>query len=179
MIHHHHSHRKPHGQYGFTLIELMVSVVVLLAGVIAVAELVPVAISLNTQNRADSSSLVYAQRELDQFVDQPFSVTSFTDQQGNVCSLGSSSSFNTVVGNPVTTVNNHAAIDFSGSQVSGYGYYYSDPEDTSGTTYDVRWAVIANGTATNVRSRRILLGVLKKGGNNSLAPITLETTVEQ
>jgi prepilin-type N-terminal cleavage/methylation domain-containing protein len=101
MIHHHHSHRKPHGQYGFTLIELMVSVVVLLAGVIAVAELVPVAISLNTQNRADSSSLVYAQRELDQFVDQPFSVTSFTDQQGNVCSLGSSSSFNTVVGNPV------------------------------------------------------------------------------
>lgn len=166
-------------QQGFSLVELMVAVVVLLVGVVAVAELVPAAIFLNGANRADSSSLVYAQRELDQFVEQPLSATSFTDQQGNVCNLGSTTSFNTVVGSPLTTLAGHTAIDFSGSPVSGYSYYYSDPIDTSGTSYDVRWAVISNGTAGNVTSRRIILGVRKKGGNAPLLPVTLDTAVEK
>jgi prepilin-type N-terminal cleavage/methylation domain-containing protein len=166
-------------QAGFTLIELMVSVLVLLVGVVAVAQLVPAAIFLNTANRADSSSMVYAQREMDQFVEQPLSVMTFTDQQGNVCNLGSSASFNTVVGNPLTTVAGHAAINFAGAQVAGYGYYYRDPVDTSGAQYDVRWAVISTGTAGNVTSRRILLGVRKTGGKWPLLPVTLETMVEK
>jgi prepilin-type N-terminal cleavage/methylation domain-containing protein len=166
-------------QSGFTLIELMVAIVVLLVGVIAVAQLVPAASFLNARNRADSSSMVYAQREMDQFVDQPLNVFSFTDQQGNVCNLGSSASYNTVVGNPVTTLAGHAAIDFSGAQVAGYGYFYADPEDTSGTSYDVRWAVISTGISGGVSSRRILLGVRKRGGDNPLMPVTLDTTVEK
>jgi prepilin-type N-terminal cleavage/methylation domain-containing protein len=166
-------------QRGFTLVELMVAMVVLLVGVVAVAELVPAAVFMNGANRADSSSLVFAQRELDQFVEQPLTVTSFVDLQGNTCNLGSATSFNTVVGNPVTTVAGHAAIDFSGSQVSGYGYYYTDPEDTSGAIYDARWAVISNGTAGNVTSRRFILGVRKKSGNTPLLPVTIETMVEK
>jgi hypothetical protein len=152
---------------------------VLIAGVIGVAQLVPAAAYLNDQNRADSTSMVYAQREMDEFIDQPLTSTSFTDQQGNTCNLGSSSSFNTVVGNPVTTLNGHAAISFSGSQVSGYGYYYQDPADTTGAIYDVRWAVITTGTSGNITSRRILLGVRKKSGDNPFNPITLDATVEK
>jgi prepilin-type N-terminal cleavage/methylation domain-containing protein len=166
-------------QAGFTLIELMVAVLVLIVGVVAVAQLVPAAIYLNGANRADSSSMVFAQREMDQFVDQPLSVLTFTDQQGNVCNLGSATVFNTVVGNPVTTVSGHAAINFTGNPVAGYSYYYTDPEDTSGRQYDVRWAVISTGTAGNVTSRRILMGVRKRGGDNPLPPVTLETLVEK
>ena len=171
--------RKQKRQLGFTLIELMVSIMVLLIGVLAVAQLVPAAIFLNGQNRADSSSMVYAQREMDQFVEQPLTTFTFTDQQGNVCTLGNAATFNAVVGNPVTTISGHAAIDFSGAKVAGYGYNYTDPEDTSGAKYDVRWAVISTGTAGNVTSRRILLGVRKKGGNNPLLPVTLDTLVEK
>jgi prepilin-type N-terminal cleavage/methylation domain-containing protein len=164
-------------QAGFTLIELMVAVVVLVVGVVAVAQIVPAAIFLNARNRADSSSLILAQRELGQFVGQSLSVSSFTDSLGNSCNLGSSTNFNTVVGSPVLTLAGRAALDFSGSQVAGYSFNYQDPEDTSGTFYDVRWAVISTGVAGNVTSRRFLIGVRKQGGDNPLLPVTIETTV--
>jgi prepilin-type N-terminal cleavage/methylation domain-containing protein len=170
---------KHRGQHGFTMIELMIAIVVLVVGVVAVAQLVPAAMLLNTRNRADTSSLVYAQREVDQFVNQPLASNTFTDQQGNVCNLGGSATFNAVVGNPVTTVSGHVGINFSGAQVAGYGYNYFDPRDTSGTIYDVRWAVINTGTANNVYSRRFILGVQKKGGDNPLPPVTLDTTVSR
>lgn len=166
-------------QSGFTLIEVMVAIVVLLAGVIGVAQLVPAAAYLNGQNRADSSSMVYAQREMDEFIDQGMSTAaSFTDEQGNTCNLGSTSTFNTAVGNPLTTLNGHVAIDFSGSQVAGYGYYYTDPSDTTNAIYDVRWAIITNGPASGaITSRRIILGVKKNSGDTPLQPVTLDSTV--
>ena len=171
--------KKQRRQRGFTLIELMISTIVLLVGVVAVAQLVPAAIFLNSRNRSDSSSLVYAQREMDQFVNQPLTSTTFTDQQGNVCNLGGNTVYNTVVGNPVTTVGGHVAINFGGGQVGGYSYYYVDPEDTTGTKYDVRWAVINTGAAGNVYSRRFILGVQKSAGDTPLPPVTLDATVEQ
>src|SRR6202795_4661803 len=103
--------RKHRGQQGFTLIELMIAVLVLVVGVVAVAELVPAAIFLNSRNRSDSSSLVYAQREMDQFLNQPLTATTILDQQGNTCggtcNLGGNTVFNAVVGNPVVTVGGH------------------------------------------------------------------------
>jgi len=103
---------------------------------------------------------------------------SFNDEQGNTCNLGSTSTFNTAVGNPLTTLNGHVAIDFSGSQVSGYGYYYTDPSDTTNAIYDVRWAIITNGPASGtITSRRIILGVKKKSGDTPLQPVTLDSTV--
>jgi prepilin-type N-terminal cleavage/methylation domain-containing protein len=168
-------------QRGFTLIELMISIVVLVVGVVAVAQLIPAAMFLNGRNRADSSSLVYAQREMAQFVDQAFNpALVFTDQQGNPpCNLGGNTVFNAVVGSPVTTVAGHIAINFAGGQVAGYSYYYIDPVDTSGTSYDVRWAVINTGAAGQVYSRRFILGVQKRAGDTPLPPITLDTTVSR
>jgi prepilin-type N-terminal cleavage/methylation domain-containing protein len=166
-------------QRGFTLIELMISTMVLLVGVVAVAELVPTAIFLNSRNRSDSGSLVYAQREMDQFLNQSLASTTFTDQQGNICNLGGNTVFNAVVGSPVTTLGGHVAINFSGAQVAGYSYYYLDTEDTSGTKYDVRWAVINTGVAGSVSSRRFILGVQKSKGDTPLPPVTLDATVER
>src|ERR1700675_4106025 len=144
--------RKHRGQQGFTLIELMIAVLVLVVGVVSVAELVPAAIFLNSRNRSDSSSLVYAQREMDQFVNQAFNPAyTFTDQQGKILNLGGGAVFNGVVGSPVTTVGGHVAVNFGGGQVAGYSYTYTDPTDAF-TTYDVRWAVISTGTANNIYS---------------------------
>jgi len=172
--------RKQRAQRGFTLIELLIAVVVLVVGVVAVAQLIPAAMFLNARNRADSTSLVFAQREMDQFVNQPLTgPITFTDQQGNLCNLGGNTVFNTVVGSPVTTFAGHVAINFSGGQVAGYSYYYTDPTDTSGTSYDVRWAVINTGAAGQVYSRRFILGVQKRAGDTPLPPITLDTTVER
>jgi prepilin-type N-terminal cleavage/methylation domain-containing protein len=166
-------------QQGFTLIELMIAVVVLVVGAVAVAQLVPAAIFLNSRNRADSSSLVYAQREMDQFANQPLTgPVTFVDQQGKTCNLGGSTVFNTPVGSPVTTVGGHVAIDFSGGQVAGYSYTYTDPTDAT-LAYDVRWAVINTGAAGNIYSRRFILGVRKSGGDTPLPPVTLDTTVSR
>ena len=175
------NNRKRRGQQGFTLIELMIAIVVLVVGVVSVAQLVPAAIFLNSRNRSDSSSLVYAQREMDQFVNQAFipAPYTFTDQQGNPnCNVGGGTVFDAVVGSPVTTVGGHVAINFTGGQVAGYSYKYTDPTDPT-TNYDVRWAVISTGTANNIYSRRFIMGVQKSGGDTPLPPVTLDTTVSR
>jgi hypothetical protein len=175
------SKRKQKREEGFSFIEVMGAILVLMVGVVGVAQLVPAAVYLNRANRADSSSMVYAQREMDQFVDQPLtSTTTFTDQQGNAgLNLGGSATFNTLIGSPVTTLAGRAAINFTGAQVAGYSYNYRDPEDTTGVFYDVRWAFVLTGTAGNVTSRRIILGVRKAGGDVPLPPVTLDTLVEK
>lgn len=171
--------KKQLAQQGFTLIELMIAIVVLVVGVVAVAQLVPAAIFLNSRNRADSSSLVYAQREMDQFANQPLTgALTFTDQQGNFCNLGGGTVFNAVVGSPVTTVGGHVAINFTSGKVAGYSYNYTDPTDPT-LNYDVRWAVINTGTANNIYSRRFILGVQKSAGDTPLPPVTLDTTVSR
>jgi prepilin-type N-terminal cleavage/methylation domain-containing protein len=175
------NNRKRRGHLGFTLIELMIAIVVLVVGVVSVAQLVPAAIFLNSRNRFDSSSLVYAQREMDQFVNQAFipAPYTFTDQQGNPnCNVGGGTVFDAVVGSPVTIVGGHVAINFTGGQVAGYSYKYTDPTDPT-TNYDVRWAVISTGTANNIYSRRFIMGVQKSGGDTPLPPVTLDTTVSR
>jgi prepilin-type N-terminal cleavage/methylation domain-containing protein len=170
-------------QQGFTLIELMIAIVVLVVGVVAVAQLVPAAIFLNSRNRADSSSLVFAQREMDQFVNQPLTgPVTFVDQQNKTCNLGGNTLFDAPVGSPVTTVGGHVAINFTGGQVAGYSYNYTDPTDPT-TNYDVRWAVISTGNNpgpnANIYSRRFILGVQKSGGDTPLPPVSLDTTVSR
>src|SRR5580704_14859660 len=54
------------GQAGFSLLEMLFATVILLVGLVAVAQLVPASILLNWQNRYNSASTVFAQRELDQ-----------------------------------------------------------------------------------------------------------------
>jgi type II secretory pathway pseudopilin PulG len=163
-------------QEGFSILEMLLATVILLVGLIAIAQLVPASILLNYHNRADSSALVFAQRELDQMLDQPLTMTFFTDTLGNTCQLGSPAVTNSVQGTNVLVLNSQPIIDFS-SSVSGYNFTFIDATDPSGTTYDVRWAVIVTGSGGAPFSKRFILGIRQVGGNGYFQPITLDTMV--
>ena len=134
--------------------------------------------SATSRNRSDSIALVFAQRELDQMLEQPLNLPTFTDAQGNNCNLGDPASPNTVVGNPVVVINNFATIDFTGVPIPGYSFNFLDPTSANGATLDVRWAVITsvNGNGA-VTGKRFILGVRQQGGNGFFLPITLDSTV--
>ena len=56
------------------MIELLLTVVILMVGIVTVAQLVPVSIKSNLKNRNDSLALVAAQSLLEQMVQQPMNV---------------------------------------------------------------------------------------------------------
>jgi hypothetical protein len=156
----------------------------LLVGIVAVAQLVPVSIGSNSTNRNDSSALVFAQREMDQFLSQPLNMSisppSFIDAEGNSCNLGDPTQLNVPVGNPVAVFYNQLVINFSAPAVTGYSFTYHDLNDPLGVVYDVRWTVITT-TNTNglVTSKRFILGARKLSGNGIYNPVTLDTILEK
>lgn len=175
---HHSSTKLRNGVRGFSILEMLFATVILLVGLVAIAQLVPASILLNYRNRMDSSALVFAQRELDQMLDQPINppANQFTDVLGNICQLGNPAVTNAVQGTNVLLFNNQALIDFT-SSVPGYNFTFQDPTDPTGTTYDVRWAVIITGNGATASSKRFILGVRQAGGSGYFQPITLDTMV--
>lgn len=172
-------------QRGFTLIEILFATILLAVGMVAVAQLVPISVRLNSGNRHNSMELVMAQRELDEMIDQPLTANTFTDPQGVLCPAGSTCNLgdptlpNQLVGSPVVMVNFQPVIDFSKTQVANYSFNYVDPNDPFQGTYDVRWAVITFVNGGNTTGRRFILGVFRRSGNTPFQPVTLDTMVEK
>jgi prepilin-type N-terminal cleavage/methylation domain-containing protein len=175
-------------QRGFTITEVLIAIVILLVGIVAVAQLVPASIGSNSANRNDSSALVFAQRQMDLFLSQPLNMSisppAFTetiDAQTFTCYLGDPTQpTNTVVGSPVVVFYNQLVIDFAASPVVNYNFTYQDPNDPFGLVYDVRWAVITAKNASGlVSSKRFILGTRKKGGNGIYRPVTLDTILSK
>jgi len=163
-------------QAGFTLIETLVATVVIMVGLVGVAQLVPASIRLNNENRKDSTSLVVAENELNQFTLQPLSSAGFTDAAGNLCSLGNAALPNQFVGAPTVLFNNSPIINFGAGTVPGYSLTWADPNDPSGVTYDVRWAVYSFPANSG---KRFVIGVRRTGGNTPLLPVNLDTMVQR
>lgn len=169
---------------GFTLTEVLIAILILLVGIVAVAQLVPISVGSNSANRNDSSALVFVQREMDQFLSQPLNMPinppAFIDAQGFTCDLGDPSQPNVVVGSPLVTFYNQEIINFNDSSVAGYNFTYHDPNDAAGVVYDVRWAVIITKNSNGmVTSKRFILGARKQGGNGIYNPVTLDTILEK
>jgi prepilin-type N-terminal cleavage/methylation domain-containing protein len=178
--------RNARSQSGFTLIEMLMATAIVIVGLVAVAQLVPTSVMLDSNNRNDGTALVFAQRQMEAMREQPLSATTFTDPLGVVCPisdtclLGNPASPKTVVGSPVAVYENSPVIDFTASPVTGYSFTYTDPNDPTGVSTDVRWAVITNtNTAGAVISRRIILGVFRRGMRSPSFPVTLDVVVEK
>jgi type II secretory pathway pseudopilin PulG len=171
--------RPNNGQPGFSILEMMLATIILLVGLVAIAQLVPASILLNFRSRTDSSELVFAQHELDQFLDQPLTVTSFTDALGNTCNLGDPTAPNTLLpdNTAVIFLNGQTAINFIEPAVAGYSF--TTIPDPFGMSYEVRWAVIVTGNASSVYAKRFILGVRQAGGTGYFLPVTLDTKVSK
>jgi prepilin-type N-terminal cleavage/methylation domain-containing protein len=175
---------KGFAQSGFTLMEVLVATVILLVGMVAVAQLVPISLTINSGNRTGSTALVIEQRMLEQMLDQPLTAATCMapacpDAQATTWSLGNSGTPRTIVGSLVTQVNNSPAIDFSAGPVPGYAATVVDPEDPYGASYDVRWAVVTYVNGAHVTGRRFLISARQIGGQGYFLPLTLDATVEK
>ena len=166
---------------GFTLMEVLVATLVLLTGVVGVAQVVPLAITANNGNRRDSTALVIAQREMAQFLEQTLAnSTPFQDALGNTCSIGDPTQPGVLVGSPVVLIGNRPSIDFNATKVAGYNFtMLADPEDPYSAQYDVRWGVITGGNGTATSYRRIMLGARLVNGNGAFLPVTLDSMVQK
>jgi prepilin-type N-terminal cleavage/methylation domain-containing protein len=174
-------------QQGFTLVEMLIAVVVVLVGLVAVAQLVPTSVLMNANNRNDGTATVFAQQMMEALREQPLANTTFSDPAGvtcypalSLCNLGDPTQPRVLVGSPVT-VNpaNLAIIDFSAGPVAGYSFTYVDPNDPYGATYDVRWAVITMTNAQVVTGKRFIVGVFRRNVNTTTVPITIDSMVEK
>jgi len=164
-------------QRGFTLIEMMMAIVVLAIGLVAVAQMVPASIRLNSGNLRDSTAMVLAQNELNQFIEQPLNSAAYTDPAANPCNgclLGGA--VGAWAGSPLILFNGQQVINFAAGAVPGYNFIWSDPNDPSGVQYDVRWAVF---TFANPPGKRFIIGARRAGGNAPFVPVNLDTMVQK
>lgn len=171
--------RQHRPESGFSMIEMAVATAILLFGVVMLAQLVPASLRSNMFNRFDSTSVVIAQRELDQMIDQPLTAAQFTDADGRVILLGDPAAPNVVVGGPVQMVGNSAKVDFTAAAVANYNFNFVDANDPVQPTYQVRWAVITNVQAGIIVSKRFLVGVYNQNNTAMLPPVTVEAGVQK
>ncbi len=172
---------------GFTLVEMLMATVIVLVGLVAVAQLVPASMMMNANNRSDGTALVIAQRQTEALRAVPLTAATFTDPSGLTCPLSTTCS----VGDPsqlgavgcwVVLFNNSPVINFAQNPVPpGYGYSYTDPNDPAGAVNDVRWAVVTVTSGANgpVTGRRIIVGVFRRGMRTPTFPVSLDTMVSK
>jgi type II secretory pathway pseudopilin PulG len=169
------------GETGFSLLEMVLATAILLMGLVGVAQLLPASLLLNTTNRANSSALVMAQRELDEMMSQPIVNAGFTNAEGTFCLLGDPTQPGQLVGSAIQMANNRPLIDFTQATVPSYSFTYQDPNDPNQATWDVRWAVITSvaSNGSTIMSKRYILGAHQTGGVGFVLPVTLDSTVSR
>jgi len=147
-------------QAGFTMVELLISMVILMVGVMAVAELVPHAVKSNFRNRISSTSLIWSQRMMEQMAAQPIAALppalgcppggqaapagyAFCDQDGDGIGLGEISNLDgaTSTGCPLA---GDRALDFTTPVTACPAGYFVNK--------DVLWDINTNVTV-NVELR--------------------------
>jgi prepilin-type N-terminal cleavage/methylation domain-containing protein len=151
------------GQRGMTLIELMISMVVLAIGLAGITILLIIAIGTNNRNSRDTTATMLAQLVIEEIQAQDPNSTvvtiPITDCANNSFTIAVTSGA-APAGAGANLVTNAASINYGGIDQSqavlaipaGYQMSYVDCSAAGGvqTTYDVRWNVMTV-SATNTR----------------------------
>lgn len=191
--------RKPRSAAGFTMIELLIAIALLLVGIVAVAKLVPVAVESNFRNRNDSTALIVAQRELDQMAEQALTATNsgactgaapaghyyFCDSDWQIIALGDidtsgGASVTTEAGCPLTA---NGQLDFTqpvGSCDAGYTVnkqWSWNPVTGTNRDIELRWRVIS-WHVNNAPVRKVIIMGARGGIDQQTMVVTnLQTVV--
>ena len=184
---------------GFTMIELLIAIVILLIGVVAVAQLVPNAIRSDFRNRYDSTALILAQQQMGQMMEQDLTVGGppvggtynsqifLPDGTTTLCNLGLAPAVLTApLGLPppapaasgAPLIAGTLRINWGVAPVAGYSNRYAAPD---GNPFQTRWNITVfygniNGRIRPVGKRII---VSTRGGSAAVSfpPTTLTTMV--
>ncbi|HET6842877.1 MAG TPA: prepilin-type N-terminal cleavage/methylation domain-containing protein [Candidatus Angelobacter sp.] len=161
---------------GFTLIELMIAMVVLTAGILGAMIMVIVGVDRNGANRVDTTATNAAQAVMEEIAGSPANTNptlAITDCKNTSLSI------TTAVGGAGLTPTGD--IDFTQAAVNGYQMNYTIC-GTNGvqTVYDVRWKIEAIGTKgfgklVTVSARQPFTAQAK--GFLGIRPITLRTVI--
>lgn len=171
--------RQRASQRGFTLVELALAALVLMVGVVAAAQLVPLALQSNQNNRQDTTATVIAQREIDQMISQPLTATTFTDSDGRVINLGTPATPNAVIGSPAVMNGPMVQINFNVAAVPGYNFTYTDPNNPNGPPYQVRWAVVVTASGGKAVAKRFIVGCWQQNPKQFTQPVTIDSWVQK
>jgi len=171
---------------GFSLIELMIAMLVLVVGLLGGMIVILTAIATNARNRFDTAEIALAQSTMDRILVLSASSvaqsTDVTDCNGVVHTMNTTGS-DAGSGAPLTTLaninNGNQIIDFSQPAVAGYQMLYTlcaaGGAGTIGNpqVYDVRWN-IQNIANTNQNAQLVLVGAKNVNeGNNGFSQTRL------
>lgn len=181
------NNKKKTMERGSTLIELMISMLVLAVGLGALTILFVGAIATDNRNSKDTSATLLAQKVIEELSAQNTNSTvavTLTDCVGNTWTIPSTQG-TASPGQGASLVTNanspyYGGIDFTqsvGSVPTGFSMQYVDCDPNGAqTTYDVRWNVM---TVTANSTRLITASARKMGsGTGGLyfsVPVTLRT----
>jgi Tfp pilus assembly protein PilV len=179
------------------MIELLIAIVMLMVGVVAVAQLVPAAMQTNLRNRYDSTGLILCQRQLELMLAADLDVNeaavvghySFnaTQPDGTAVTLRMGSSDMT---NPTSTAGaaiaalptGHLVINWSGQASAAVPVGYRDNFlNAEGYQYETRWNVMTFfmniGGRTQPVGKRIIISTRGGPPGQAQPPTTIMTMV--
>jgi prepilin-type N-terminal cleavage/methylation domain-containing protein len=173
--------RNEQDQGGFTLIELMIAIMVLVVGVLGGMTMIIIGMTRNNSNRVDTTATNVAQTILEDISGVP---TSNNTPLTITDCLGTNLSINTAPGGAALSATGDVRWDVAAP--AGYGFTYTvcgdpaDPNNGLQTPYDVRWNVQAAGGGgfgklVTVSARQPFS--VGKSGISWLPPVTLRTVV--
>ena len=130
-------------QCGFSLIELMIAMLVLMVGLVGGAVVISVAIASNGRSRFDTTAAALAESTMEHIVAIPSRAlgsaadTSITDCAGSTFPIGTA-----IGGAPLITAGPFAGnVDFQQAAVPKYAMQYAVCSNGGNTPYDVRWRI--------------------------------------
>lgn len=127
---------------GFSLIELMIAMTVLVIGVLGSMGIIFVASASNGRSKLNTTAATLAESTMERIVaipqsaSGPAATTAITDCAGNTFVVDTDPG-----GSPVISAGAFATVDFNQDAVPNYSMRYTVCPAGSGVAYDVRWRI--------------------------------------
>ncbi len=165
---------------GFSLIELMIAMTVLVVGLLGGIIVIGVATANNGRSKLHTTAVTLAESTMEKIVAIPTRAagaaaqTQMTDCAGNVFNI------QTAVGPvgypPISSGAFAGSIDFSQPPQPGYSMTYVMCSSGRGITYDVRWNI---GNGPTPSTQIVTVSAKPLAGNTPAAQLTLPFTLRQ